>query len=139
VLLDDLADYLTSQGGSGVGAVYAGTFPPTAADAALAIYEYPGQPSVHHMAALPGQAVVERPCVQVVARGSAEGYQAARTRLHNAFVLLDGLRDRTINGTRYLWVASKGTPFPLGPDETKRLRIAANFDVMKNLSTSTST
>src|SRR5687768_15382891 len=124
MLLDDIADYLTSQGGSGVGTVYAGGFPPTALDNAVAVYEYPGMASVHHMNSEPGQAIVERPRVQVVARGASEAYQSARTRAHNVFVLLDGLRDRTINGTRYLWVAAIQPPFLLDADDNKRVRIA---------------
>ncbi len=143
MLLDDIADYLASQGGSGVGVVgtslFKGKFPPTAPDTAVCIYETGGLPTVHAMASGPGVAVVEQPRVQVVARAGAEDYQVARTRLHNAFVLLDGLRDRTINGTVYKWVASVQSPYPMGPDENKRERIACNFDVVKVLSTSTST
>lgn len=136
MLLDDIADLLSTGGISGT--VYKGWMP-DAGTTAVAVYETGGQRSVHAMGAEPGQAVVERPRVQVVTRAAGDDYQTARNAANNAFRLLDGVRERTINGTRYLWICAVQSPFLMGRDANQRVLIAANFDVMKVLSTSTST
>ena len=138
MLLDDISDYLTSQGGSGIGTIYKG-FMPDAPDEVVAIYETGGLPPERAMTSAVGQVVVERPRVQVVARAQAYDYQIARTRVHNAYVLLEGFVERAINGTTYKWAAAVQSPFPMGRDANERVMVACNFDIVKALSTSTST
>ena len=142
MVLDDIADYLTSQGGSGVGTL--GTdlfkgFMPDTPDIAVAIYETGGLEPERAMTSAAGQVVVERPRVQVVARAQAYDYQVARTRIHNAFVLLEGMAARSINGTAYKYGSAVQSPFPMGRDSDGRVLICCNFDIVKALSTSTST
>lgn len=137
MLLDDIADYLSSGGLGTVNTdIFMGGFPDEAPDAAIAIYETGGVSSVHAMNSAPGRAVIERPRVQVIARGAERDYQSARLRVNGAVLLLDGMRERSINGTRYLWAAAVQSPYPVGHDDNRRPRVAVNFDVMKVLSTS---
>lgn len=128
MFLDDMADYLTSGGVSG--SVFAG-FMPEKPDAATCVYEPPGQPSVHTMGRTPGQAVVTRPMLQVVCRDAAYGYEAAAAKAQSAFALLDGLHERVINGATYKLVTARQPPFLLKRDESGRVYIGCNYDVMK--------
>lgn len=141
MLLDDMWDLLASVGGAGVGTT--GTmfrgFLPEKPDAAVALYETGGFAPIRAMTGSAGQVTAERPRVQIVARATEYDYQTARTRMANAYAVLEGLMDRTVNGTRYLYAASVNSPFAMGRDAQGRVLIGCNFDVMKALSTSTST
>ena len=134
MLLNDIGDYLSSQGGY----VQASTLflgkRPEQPDTCLTVAEWQGLPAVHAFSALPGQAVVERAVIQVVARGAAEDYQPTRLNAQNAWALLDGL-SRTINGVSYKWIKARQSPFLMGMDEEKRILIGFNMDVTKQLST----
>ncbi len=134
MILDDLADYLSSGGLGTEGTdLFAGYMPETP-DACLVLYETGGQAPVHAMNPLAGQAVVEMPRVQVVCRSTAYDYATARTKAHSAFKLLDGLPARTSNGTDYLWGTALQSPFTLGRDDAGRVSIACNYEVVKRLS-----
>ena len=133
-LLDDIADYLTS--GSVASTIYAGHMP-AVPDAAVCVYETGGVAPVHGMGNVPGRAKFERPRIQVVSRGEALGYQDARATAQAAFLLLDGMPQREINGTRYLWGAAVQSPFLMGMDEQARPLIAFNVDIVRAMSTST--
>jgi hypothetical protein len=139
VLLDDIADYLSSGGMGTVGSALFKGYMPEAPDDAIAVYETGGGFPIHAMNGSAGQAKVERPRVQVVVRSAEDEYAVARQRAHNIFVLLDGLPDRDINGTRYKWGQAVQSPFMLGRDSQRRPLIACNYDLIKALSTSTST
>lgn len=141
MVLDDVWDLLASAGGPGVGTT--GTmfkgYLPEQPDAAVAIYETGGYAPVRAMTASVGTVVVERPSVQVVARATEYDYQAARTRMANVYAVLEGLPERTINGTRYLYAQAVQSPFQIHRDLQSRVVMACNFDLWKALSTSTST
>lgn len=132
MLLDDLADYLSSGGIASP--IYKGVMP-EGTDAAVAIYETGGTAPVHAMNPAAGMAVVERPSVQVVCRAAADDYEAARTKAHAIFKLLDGLPTRSINGVEYKWGSARQSPFLFGRDEAGRVLIACNYDIVKELST----
>lgn len=135
MLLNDLGDYLSSGGIGTVGTdLFLGTLP-TAPDNAVAIYETGGLGAIHAMNPNAGQAKVERPRIQVVSRGGANSYEAARAVAQKAWLLLDGLPTRTINGTQYHWGACVQSPFLMGRDEpANRPLIAFNVDLVKALS-----
>jgi hypothetical protein len=133
-LLDDLADLLSTGGVTTQ--IYRG-FMPEKPDEAVQLVETGGIGPVHAMASAPGLAVEERASVQIVRRSAT--YQRARASMNVIFRLLDGAGDRTVNGTRYLWIEAIQSPFALGQDETGRTLVACNFNVCKALSTSTST
>jgi hypothetical protein len=133
MLLDELADYLSTNGLGTVGTNLFKGFLPDETNEAGAIYETGGFFPVRGFASGPGQAKAERPRVQVVFRSTS--YQSARTKADTAFKLLDGLGDVTLSGTRYLWVGAVHSPFLMARDQNQRVLIACNYDVVKSLST----
>jgi hypothetical protein len=118
------------------GTIYRG-FMPEKPDESWQVVETGGLGPVHAMSAVAGAAVEEVAGVQLVRRSAT--YQKARADMNVAWKTLDGAGDRTINGTRYLWIEATQSPFALGRDETSRPLMACNFLVCKALSTSTST
>lgn len=133
MILDDLADYMSSQGLGTTGTnLFKGIMPDTP-DACVAVFETGGLPSVHAMASAVGQAVVERPRIQVLCRAAQYDYATARTKAHDVYKLLDGLPARDINGTAYKWVAAIQSPFYMGSDANGRPLIATNYEITKAL------
>jgi hypothetical protein len=134
MLLADLGDYLSSGGCGTLGTdLFRGQMPPTP-DAAVCLYETGGVAPIYSMGNTAGQAVVERPRVQVVVRGEQYGYEAARAIAQKAWLLLDKLPSRTINATRYLWGSCAQSPFLMQVDEQGRPWLAFNADLMKDMS-----
>lgn len=132
MLLDDLADVLTS-GGVTASLIFKGTLLP-APDTAIALYESGGMPTEHTMGNSAGSAIAERPRVQVVSR--AADYETARDNAHVAFQLLDGLPRRTVNGVRYLWCQAAQSPYLRGrEDGSNRVLVEFSVDIIKELST----
>lgn len=132
MLLDDMADYLSSGGITAT--IYTGYLPETP-DAALAVYETGGRPPDVAMGNVAGVVSMEWPSVQVVSRNVTDEYATARLLAHNVFKLLQGLPTRTINGTAYQWGMARQSPFLMGRDEAGRVLVACNFDIAKALST----
>lgn len=131
MLLDDLADYMTSGGIGTQGTTLFKGYMPDAPDACTVIYETGGRSPVHTMNPNAGQSIVEMPRVQVVCRGPQNDYVTPRNKIKTAFALLDGLPQRTINGVEYKWGAAVQSPFPLGRDVNGRITVACNFDIVK--------
>ena len=71
--------------------------------------------------------------LQVIRR--SQSYQIARSGMQTAMDLLDGLNERTINATRYSYVAAQQVPFSLGRDDADRTMLSVNFLAWKDLST----
>jgi len=142
MLADDLAYYLSSGGLGTVGtSVFWDELPDNAATGVV-VADTGGIFPVHTMSSGPSgigtaAARLERPRVQVMSR--APTYASARALIQDAFNLLDGLQDRTLNGVRYAWVSAVQSPFSMGRDKNNRSRFACNFDVVKAVSTSSST
>lgn len=135
MLLDDVADLLST---GGVSNVYKSRLPDAVTTpAAVAIYETGGFFPIHAMSSGPGTAKVERPRIQVATR--AASYESASVTANFVSGLLDGLREKTQNGTRYLYLQAVHAPFLLKFDEGDRPILAQNFDVWKARSTATST
>jgi hypothetical protein len=129
MLLDDIADLLTT--GAISTTIYKG-YMPEQPDDAFSVVETGGLGAVHAMSTGPGNALLEVPGFQLVRRSSS--YQTARSGMQDAFDLLDGLSERTINSTRYSYVVAQQSPFSLGRDESQRSRIVLNFLAYKTLS-----
>lgn len=147
MILADLGDLISTGGMGTVGqsstgscaSIFLGFLPP-APDLVIALFETGGSASVHGMSTGPGNALLEHPRVQAVVRGAAGDYLTPRTLMNTLFRSLDGVRDQTINGCRYNWIAAVQSPFPiLTEPDTNRVLFSVNFDVYKSLSTSTST
>jgi hypothetical protein len=128
LLITDIDDYLTTSGVTT--SIYRGR-QPSDPSTVLTIYETGGAAPVHAMSGSPGTAVAEQPTIQVVARSTS--YSTARTDADQCFDLLDGLYQKTINGTRYLYVEALQSPFMLERDDQERTRIACNYRIVKDL------
>lgn len=132
MLLHDIVTYLSSGGGwTGGTNLFAGVLPPSPADA-TAVYETGGVSPEHTMGNVAGVAVVERPRIQVVCRSAS--YETARANAQKAFLLLDKLPTRTINGVQYHYGQAVQSPYLMGRDEEGRPLIAFNVDVLKDMS-----
>ncbi|MCR4375680.1 MAG: minor capsid protein [Acidobacteria bacterium] len=142
MVADDLADYLSTQGvGTAATDLFVGTLPSTVTQG-IAIRETGGIFSAHTMGASPSgigspKAKVERPRVQVFSRAAT--YATARAKIQDCFNLLDGLQATTINGVLYQWVAAVQSPIDLGLNANFQAEWSCNFDVVKAVSTSTTT
>lgn len=136
MVLPDLGDYLSSQGGFVLGGttgdLFLGTLP-TDPETAMALHEYGGRATVHAMNGSPGQAKEEAVRIQVLSRAST--YAVARANAQKAFLLLDGFPERTINGCAYKWGTALQSPFLMGRDDQYRPLIAFNVEIWKELST----
>ena len=133
MILEDLTDYLSTQGHGTEGTDLFRHFLPNDPDAVVTMYETGGIGSVHAMSTGPGNAKVERPRVQIVARATTP--DAARLKIGQILLDLDGLRETTINSVRYLWAEAVQSPFFLLRDDAQREIFACNFDFVKELST----
>ena len=133
MILDDLADRLTTQGVVTSGEIYRGALPPSP-DELIALFQTGGPAPIHTMNAGPGTAILERPHVQVIAR--ALRADAASKRAQDVYHALDALGPVTLNGVRYHAIWALGTPSFLRRDETGRVEYVVNFEVMRDLATS---
>lgn len=130
MILDDIADYLTS---GGMANVLTNGFDERSADGSLALYETGGFGTEHTMGNTPGSAIAEQPRIMAVARSTS--YAVARGVIQQAFLRLDGLPERTINGTRYFWGQAVQSPYLLSRDAQGKVEIAFNVDILKGMST----
>lgn len=136
MVLDDLADLLSSGGLGTVGAsIYKGYTPEAGDTPVLTLYEYAGGQPVRAMGPNAGEDPAEAVAVQVVVRAGQWDYEAARDLAHQAWKQLEGLPERTINGVRYLYGSARQSPFLMGRDPQGRVLIACNYDVLKEVST----
>ncbi len=136
MLLDDIADYLTSQGVHGtIRKGYSLDQP----DQEIALYETGGLPTVHTLDSSPGTGPVERPAIQVMVRDETREYARAYRQAHGIWKLLDSMPERTINGRRYLYIESDQSPFPMMRDNDTRILFGCNYRILAEPSTSTST
>lgn len=134
MLLDDLADYLSSGGLGAVGTgIFKGFMPAEPVqDAVIVVYETGGQEPIRAMGPTAGSTVVvERPSVQVVCRGAAGDYASPRATAQAVFQLLEGLPTRTINGVAYKFGSARQQPFGFGRDDAGRVLVACNYDIVK--------
>ena len=138
MLLDDMGDYLTSQGhgatttSTGASISIFRNFLPAEPDSVITMIETGGLPPIHAMASSPGQAKVEQPGVQILVRHNVS--DTARVNIDSVFKSVDGFRTRTINGVRYLWMTAVQSPFLFDRDESRREIFAFNLHVVKELS-----
>lgn len=130
MLLDDISDLLSTGGVTTT--IYKGFMPEQPNDAFI-LTETAGQGPIHAMSTGPGQATMEVAGLQVIRR--SQSYATARSGMQSVMDLLDGLNERTINATRYSYVAAQQVPFSLGRDDSERTMLSVNFLAWKDLST----
>lgn len=134
MLLDDLGDYLSTQGVGTVGTDIFLSNMPDAPDDCLAIFESGGFESVHTMSTGPGLAVLERPSIQVLCR--SKRYDTARDLARQVDLVLNGVRDTVINGITYNYIVAQQSPMQVGKDSLDRQEVAQNFRIQKSVATS---
>lgn len=135
MILQDIVDYLTTGGLGMTGGtnLFAG-FMPSEPNTALAVYQTGGLVSDYAMGDVAGRAVMEHPRLQVVSRST--DYQVAHANAQKAYLLLDGMPKRALNGVQYHWTRPVQPPFLMHRDEAlHRVSLAFNVDVWKELST----
>ena len=130
MLLDDISDLLSTGGISTT--IYKGFMPEQPNDAFI-LTETAGLGPIHAMSTGPGQAKLEVAGLQVIRR--SQSYSTARSGMQTVMSLLDGLNERTINATRYSYVAAQQAPVSLGRDDSERTMLSVNFLAWKDLST----
>lgn len=127
-LLDDIGDYLSSGSTGLSGTVLLGRLSDAPAEQ-VAVAEYGGFAPMRAMSSGPGTALLEHPRIQVLSRSAS--YASAKARIKQVEALLDGLSNRTINGTLYHFAAAVQPPFIMRYDELNRAVLAQNYDVFK--------
>lgn len=132
MLLDDIGDYLSSGGIGTLGVNLFLSMLPDAPDSCVAVFETGGLPSIHTMNGT--TPIAEYPSVQVICR--AKNYTTARILARDVDFLLNGLRNRTINGVQYKWVQHQQSPFFIMRDENNREEIGCNYNIIRHAATS---
>lgn len=131
-LLNEIGDYLSSQGVGTLGQNLFLGYLPDSPNSAGAIYPTGGITAVHAFNPSPGQAKAQRPSVQIVWRSSS--FSVAESKLRTVWSLMDGLPERTLGGTRYQSIEAISDPFLMNRDEQGRTIMACNFMIAKDVS-----
>lgn len=130
MLLDEIGNYLQTQGVGTLGSTLFLSVMPDTPDDVVSVYDYGGLPPVMTLGA--GAAKWEEPRIQVVARATT--YSAARTKIGAVFTALHSLLNTSLSGTLYLSIEAVQSPFTLDRDTNGRVRCACNFHIRKALS-----
>ena len=130
----DMADYLTTSGGwTQAGDLFITEAPsPDRVQKSLTLYDGPGlgpknAMGVHNIA-------MEFAVLQAIGRDVT--YEGAWQLTYKAYLQINALPARTLNGVRYEYAEARSVPYPMGRDpDTKLFLCAVNFDVLKDKST----
>lgn len=127
-LLDELATFLEAQAlGLTVGTnLFKGRLTDTPA-VQMALAAYPGGPAEYIQEQ--ATAALVRPRVQAVVRNP--DYAAAEALCQQVVTALEGLRNATLDGVRYLRCRRTGEPFLLRTDGNDRFEYAVNVELLK--------
>lgn len=119
----DIAIYLENNGiGSADGVVYV-SYMPDDVGACVALYDYAGEPI--------GVADnIQYPAIQVNVRST--NYQTAYQKITEIQTLLHGLSNEIINGSKYLYIFAKQSPFQAGGyDDNRRITLKQNYQIAR--------
>lgn len=92
-------------------------------DTQIVIFATGGKPSEPKLA-------IDYPSVQVLVRGSANGYEAARQKIIDVKNALLGLPSQTVNGDRWDSVLAIGDIKGMGYDQKQRPSFVMNFSLI---------
>ena len=124
MLVDDVADYLASQGFGDVGKViFKGEYPEKP-DKLIWLHHGGGE---HPRRAWAG----ERPALQIVVRDLT--FAGAYATAYELFNLLHGLTSQTMGTCTYYDIDAMSSPEQLGVDKNGRTEFVLNFRVLKNV------
>ena len=132
MILDDLGAYLQTNLVGTVGTdIFLGFYPLQGPDAMVAVFEAGGGPTDKAMGTAANRPVnVENVRFSILSR--ALDYEAARTKAHTIFKLLDGLSNFTWGGTQY-FILEANTPVNVGQDSNMRHQIITNYAAKKRV------
>jgi len=125
--VDDLADYLATNG---MGTVAHDIWPgqrPESPDEVLTLMEYPGGAPGYTQSGV----VSENPQVQVSTRG--RDYEETRKRCQRAWALFSMFVNRNLNGVWYYRIMPQHSVFLAGRDQNGRHIFAFNMSVSKEV------
>ena len=132
-LLDDLADYLTTQSVATTGTNLFKSMMPKGPDEMLGLFLTGGADPVHGMGPGPGGALAERPHVQIL--GRANRPDDALFLVRKATQALDKFSG-TINGVIYRSIFAQQDPFFVYQDEASHYVYSVNFEIIRDVATS---
>jgi len=118
MILEALADKLTSASVATVGVNCFIGLMPDKPDVCVALYEYAGSPPLEVMR--DNAATLERPSVQVMVRSSRNDYPTAEALMVSVRDTLTGVTDETISGVRFLRVNQNSSINHIGTDDNDR-------------------
>jgi len=125
VLLEDIRTYLEQQGLGVFGEdLFIGVMP-SKPDNCIVLFEYAGEP----MDLVDSH--LEYPSLQVLVRNT--DYPAGRQKIEEITKTLHGVSEQIINGTRYLLIQARQSPFFLEWDENERAIFVVNFRIIKEV------
>ena len=127
-LLDEVATFIAAGTTLTVGTDLFKGLMPDEPDTCVTIYESPGRAPVEEMGA---NSPVERPNLQVISRSGA--YATARANSQSVWDLLRTVTEQTLSGKHYLRIQPFQSPFLMGRDENRRVRIVFNCTVDKEV------
>lgn len=118
MMLEALADKLTSASVATVGNNLFIGIMPNSPDVCVSLYEYAGSPPLEVLR--DNAATLERPSVQVMVRASRNDYPTARDLITDVRDSLTGITDETISNVRFLRVNQNSAINAVGTDENDR-------------------
>lgn len=118
MMLEALADKLTSASVATVGTNLFIGIMPNSPDVCVSLYEYAGSPPLEVLR--DNAATLERPSVQVMVRASRNDYPTARDLIADVRDSLTSITDETINTVRFLRVNQNSAINAVGTDENDR-------------------
>jgi hypothetical protein len=118
MMLEALADRLTTASVATTGVDLFIGIMPNDPDLCVALYEYAGSPPLEVLR--DNAATLERPSVQVMVRASRNDYPAARELITEVRDTLTGITDQSISGVTFLRVSQNSSINAVGTDENDR-------------------
>lgn len=127
-MLEAIGTQLQTAGVGTLGStLFLSTMPETP-DACVAVYEYEGTEPDFTMGA--GLYAIQRPRIQVKARGLREDYPNTRDKANAARDALSAIVNQTLSGVQFVRISPSGSTMPLGLDENDRPMVVVNFQVL---------
>jgi hypothetical protein len=118
MILEALADRLTSASIATVGTNLFIGLMPDSPDLCIALYEYAGSPPLEVLQ--DNSATLERPGIQVLVRAGRNDYPVGRDLTNTIRNTLTGITDEEISGVRFLRVSALSAVNATGTDEKDR-------------------
>lgn len=125
MLLEDIRVYLEQQGLGVFGKDLFISIMPAEPDNCIVLFEYAGEPMDLTDSRL------EYPNLQVLVRNT--DYLAGRQKIEEVTQALHGVSEQVINGTRYLLIQARQSPFFLEWDKNERAIFVCNFRIIKEV------